>query len=143
MKLIVAGSRTFIDYQLLKSILDNVKTPITEIVCGTKPPHWIKIEYVTKGADQLGYRYAVENKIPVKLFLAEWDNIYKENAVIKTNSQNKKYNAIAGLERNEEMAKYADACIAFWDGESRGTKHMIDLCQKYNIKCKIIMYEEN
>ena len=28
------------------------------------------------------------------------------------------------------MAKYANALIAFWDGKSKGTKHMIDIATK-------------
>ena len=31
----------------------------------------------------------------------------------------------AGMERNIEMAKYADALLAVWDGTSNGTFHMI------------------
>ena len=51
MKLIIAGSRTFLDYDLLAEkldkILSNVKEPI-EIVCGG-----------ANGADGLGERYAL------------------------------------------------------------------------------------
>jgi hypothetical protein len=36
------------------------------------------------------------------------------------------------------MAKCADALVAFWDGESRGTKHMIEMAKKYNLKIKIV-----
>ena len=32
----------------------------------------------------------------------------------------------AGILRNRDMALYADCLVAFWDGESRGTKHMIE-----------------
>lgn len=38
------------------------------------------------------------------------------------------------------MAKYADALIAFWDGKSKGTKHMIDLAKRYGLKVKVIIY---
>ncbi|UNY48937.1 hypothetical protein P9294_gp222 [Bacillus phage FADO] len=37
------------------------------------------------------------------------------------------------------MAKYADACVVFWDGKSRGTKHMIDLAEKEGIILKKVM----
>ena len=43
----------------------------------------------------------------------------------------------AGFIRNEEMAKYADACLILWDGKSRGTKNMIILAKKYNLKLYI------
>ena len=43
------------------------------------------------------------------------------------------------------MAKYASedkqgALIAFWDNESRGTKHMIDLAEKYNLHTRVVNY---
>lgn len=49
----------------------------------------------------------------------------------------KKYGSSAGYIRNDEMAKYADCLIAFWDGKSKGTKHMIDLAVKRKIKVKL------
>lgn len=30
------------------------------------------------------------------------------------------------------MAKYSEALIAFWDGKSKGTKHMIDIARQEN-----------
>ena len=51
-----------------------------------------------------------------------------------------KYWKLAGLHRNELMAKEADACIVFWDGKSTGTKNMIDLAKKYKLKLRVINY---
>lgn len=50
------------------------------------------------------------------------------------------YGKSAGYIRNAEMAKYADACVVFWDGKSRGTKHMIDLAKKEGIGLKVVNY---
>lgn len=112
MKVIIAGSRDFNDYNLLSSICNiEIKNDCTEIVSGT-----------ARGADKLGERYAEENNIPVKPFPADWD----------------KFGKSAGYIRNEEMAKYADILIAFWDYQSKGTKHMIDLANKYNLKVIVI-----
>jgi len=47
---------------------------------------------------------------------------------------------VLGYVRNTQMAKYADACVVFWDGESRGTKHMIDLAKKHKLQLRIIKY---
>lgn len=115
-KVIVAGSRTFNDYTYLKKSLDKLlvnKTSIT-IISGT-----------ARGADQLGERYAQENGYNLLKFPADWD----------------KYGKSAGYKRNEEMAKVADACVVFWDGQSRGSKHMIDIAQKYNLKIRILRYQ--
>jgi hypothetical protein len=39
----------------------------------------------------------------------------------------------AGYVRNAEMAQLADQAIIIWDGESKGTKHMIDLCEQLGV----------
>lgn len=112
MKVIIAGSRTFNDYDLLKKI------------CGEQINH-LEDEIVSggaKGADRLGERYAQENNLLLTQFIPEWD----------------KHGKKAGYIRNEEMAKYSDKLIAFWDGASKGTQHMINLAQKHSIKITII-----
>ena len=56
------------------------------------------------------------------------------------------YGKRAGYIRNEQMAKYAmsdnsyGVLIAFWDGKSRGIKHMIDLANKYGLEIHIVNY---
>jgi predicted Rossmann fold nucleotide-binding protein DprA/Smf involved in DNA uptake len=114
-KVVIAGSRGFNDYNLLKKkldlILNDISIPI-EIVSGG-----------ARGADKLGERYAKEKRYLIKRFIPDW-NIGKH----------------AGLIRNEEMAKYADACICFYDGESNGTGHMIKMAKKYNLKLRVINY---
>jgi len=101
-RVIVAGSRGFNDYPLLLKTLDSVlRNKVRdriEIVSGT-----------AKGADTLGERYAKERGYAVKQFPAAWDLLGKR----------------AGYVRNTQMAQYADALVAFWDGQSPGTKHMI------------------
>jgi len=111
-KLIIAGSRTFNDYDLLKTNLSNLNS-ITEIVSGT-----------AKGADLLGERFAVENNIPIKKFPANWS----------------KFGKSAGFLRNKEMAEYADTLIVFWDGKSKGTKHMIDLGHTNKLHVTVVLF---
>ena len=113
MKLIVAGSRDFNDYGLLKtSIQENFqRCEVEEIVSG-----------IARGADTLGEQFAREYGIPIKQFPANWDL----------------YGKSAGYRRNAEMANYADALIAFWNGESKGTMHMINLAKEKNLKVVII-----
>ena len=41
-----------------------------------------------------------------------------------------KFGRCAPLKRNLEIIKNADLVLAFWDGNSRGTKHVIDNCRK-------------
>ncbi len=110
---IIAGSRTFKDFNLLcnvcDSLLTNAKT--IEIVSGTAP-----------GADKLGEQYAKQRNYKLKQFPADWE----------------KHGKSAGYKRNKEMAEYSDILIAFWDGESKGTKHMIDLAIEDGLLIEII-----
>ena len=115
MKVIIAGSRYFNDYTLLCKYCDFLLQSQTdiEIVSGT-----------AKGADHMGERYAIERGYKTTRFPADW----------------KKHGKAGGYIRNEEMAKYADALIAFWNGNSKGTEHMINLANKYNLKIRVCNY---
>jgi len=115
-KIIVAGGRDFSDYTLLKEKLDDVIKFLGdfELICG-----------MASGADMLGWDYAKFNNLHISEFPADWDGKGKA----------------AGYIRNEDMAKYADACIVFWDGKSKGSKHMIDLAEKHGLSLAIIKYE--
>jgi len=119
MKLIIAGGRSFKDYQLLKSevmsfIVNNAHTKDIEIISGK-----------AIGADLLGERFATEYNFKLIEMPADWD----------------RYGKSAGYIRNKEMAKIATHCICFWDGESKGTKHMIDLANTFNLITKVIRYD--
>ena len=52
-----------------------------------------------------------------------------------------KYGKRAGYRRNEQMAEVADGLIAFWDGQSKGTKHMIDIMTEKNLPTKVVRYD--
>lgn len=101
MRVIIAGSREFDDYEMLKQAMAQQLEEgldITEVVSGTAP-----------GADRLGERWAQENGISLKRFPAQWE----------------KYGRAAGPMRNAEMADYADYLIAFWHPSCVGTTNMI------------------
>lgn len=80
------------------------KYPITEVFSGK-----------ARGVDFLGELWAELFNIPVRPFPADWEKHGKQ----------------AGFLRNEEMVKECDRVIAFWDEFSKGTKHTIDLAEKY------------
>lgn len=121
-RIIIAGGRDFTDYNLLKEKVDYyLQNAINNnykiiIVSGT-----------AKGADRLGEKYAKEKGFEIAYFPADW-------------SKGKR----AGYLRNEQMAEYAKqkqgALICFWDGQSKGTKHMIDLAKKHNLQTRIVNY---
>jgi hypothetical protein len=68
-----------------------------------------------RGADKLGEAWANKVGLPIEVRLAKWDELGKR----------------AGYIRNREMARDADVVVVFWDGESKGTKHMIDAALDY------------
>lgn len=102
MKLIIAGSRNlevsndYIWNLLSSSDIEN----ITEIVSGDCP----------SGIDKCGIQFAELHSLPIKRFSANWA----------------KYGKSAGPIRNREMAEYADALLLIWDGESKGSKSMLN-----------------
>lgn len=102
MKTIIAGSRTILNYWEVEKSVKDSGFLISEVVCGG-----------ANGVDSLGRKWGKNNQIPVKEFLANWNQFGKR----------------AGYLRNEQMAEYADALIAVWDGKSKGTKHMIELAK--------------
>ena len=116
MKIIIAGGRDFEDYNLLKEKCDKILSTINEEI--------IIVSGCAKGADLLGERYGNELGHQIIYFPANW----------------RLYGSGAGYVRNREMAEYADCLIAFWDGESRGTKNMIEEADKKGLKVRIINY---
>lgn len=107
MKVIIAGSRSIVDYKLVKKYLDELKDKIevTTIVSGR-----------ARGVDSLGEKYAKENNINLELFPANW-NLHGK---------------AAGPIRNKQMGDFADVLICFWDGVSSGSQHMVSYMKSLN-----------
>ncbi|MCQ2478470.1 MAG: DUF2493 domain-containing protein [Clostridia bacterium] len=99
MKVAVIGSRGL----AVKDLGKYLPSDTTEIVSGG-----------AKGIDKCAEQYANKNKIPIKVFLPEYN----------------KYGRSAPLKRNIQIIDYADTVLAFWDGVSRGTKFVIDKCKE-------------
>ncbi len=55
--------------------------------------------------------------------------------------QDARYGRGAPLKRNDELVDRADMVIAFWDGNSRGTRYVIDRCRSTGKRCKVIRME--
>ncbi len=119
MRVVIAGSRDFDNYELLKQKMDKI---LSKRIANNE--EIIIISGTAKGADKLGERYAKERGFKIERYPADWNKFGKR----------------AGYLRNEQMAKVADACVCFWDGQSKGTKHMIDLANKYNLAIRTILY---
>lgn len=116
---IIAGSRGFSNYKLLreqcnKFLREKRKTSNIIVVSGH-----------ARGADTLGEKYAQDEGFTLEIYPAQW----------------KKFGKRAGYRRNEQMAEVADALIAFWDGSSKGTKHMIEIMENKKLLVRVVNYE--
>lgn len=117
-RLIIAGTRTFNDYELLTKVADfTLKNKLNKKI--------VIVSGKAKGADSLGEKYAAEKNYCISEHPANWS-----------------LGKSAGYIRNYEMAKFVKeakdyGCLAFWDNVSRGTKNMIEICKKENIPCII------
>ena len=116
MKTIIAGSREGMTYADVEQAVNICSWIPTVIISGT-----------ARGVDRLGEQFAANNGIPVNKFPADWEAHGKS----------------AGYKRNELMADNADALIAIWDGESKGTKHMIDIAKRKGLKVYVCIVKES
>lgn len=122
-KLIVAGTRSFNDYELLRNIL---ATLFMKRRCWTIDWNEEIVSGGAPGADALAVRYAMEAGISFNVFPADWN----------------KYGKSAGPSRNKQMAEYADAAIVFWNGKSRGTQNMIQQMRELGKPVEVVIYPQ-
>lgn len=108
MKLIVAGGRDFTDISRMDTELKNL------VLNGTLPDDVELVCGMARGADITAYQL--------------WKNVY-ENKWYEFEPDWDKHGKAAGFLRNTQMALFADFLVAFWDGKSKGTKHMIETMQ--------------
>ena len=128
LRVIIAGSRDFDDFPKLMNSSIEILTGISK-----KRDDLDRIRIISgtaRGADKLGEQYAKIAGYELSKFPADWDGLGKR----------------AGYVRNAEMAKFAvedgnyGVLIAFWDGQSRGTKHMIDLAKRYGLEVHVVNF---
>lgn len=116
-RLIIAGGRDFTDQSIavksLGEMFPDTDKDDVEIVSGG-----------ARGADKVGELIAESNNISLKLFPADWDT----------------YGRSAGFRRNVDMAEYSTHLLAFWDGKSGGTKHMINIATERNLIVNVVKY---
>lgn len=88
---------------IISDLEKYISKDVTEIVSGG-----------AKDVDTCAKEYAQKHNLKLTEFLPDYQ----------------RYKRGAPLRRNLQIIEYADAVLAFWDGESRGTKHVIDVCNK-------------
>lgn len=91
MKTIITGSKTVQSYDIVRAAIDS-----------SGFSHLITTVFTSQetGPPIMGYRWAMERKIPVRVFTADW----------------KSHGKPAGIIRDQEMAAFCDAAVLVWDG---------------------------
>lgn len=107
MRTIIAGSRTVTDGEALERAVASCGWVPTTVLSGT-----------AAGADRLGEAWARAHNVPLERYPADWDRFGRR----------------AGMVRNQEMVRAAEALIALWDGQSRGTAHVIAYAREHNLR---------
>jgi len=113
---IIAGTRGFSSYELLEQALDEI---LGDEIYGEG---FESVSGGARGTDRLGERYAKRVGAEVKRFIPDWNNGKK-----------------AGILRNELMARHGTHLIAFWDGISPGTGHMIRIAKRQGLTVEVVM----
>lgn len=111
MRTIIAGSRDLNSLQLVAKAVED---------CGWVPS--VVLSGGARGIDRQGEAWASRRGVPIERYNADW----------------KLHGRSAGVRRNAEMARNADALIAVWDGSSRGTKHMIDTATERGLRVHVL-----
>ena len=133
-RVIIAGGRDYTDYAALReNVIQDMKI-LREKINHSQAMKCKELTIISghaRGADALGEQFAKEFRLPLVLFPADWDKNGKS----------------AGYARNVDMAKFATEeptaqgiLIAFWDGQSKGTGHMIEIAKKRGLEVVVHKY---
>lgn len=130
MKIAIVGSRDFSDYHLLLDTLLPYQDAIQRIITGG-----------ATGADALAMRWS-ETVLgrEAEVVYPDWYDLTASDVIVKYNRNGTPYNALAGLVRNKQIVAQADRIIAFWNGESRGTQHVIRYARKLRKPLEVVQY---
>lgn len=114
MKIAVVGSRSITDYESIeiavKGLLEGMG-PFTLVTGGAR------------GVDRLAAHAARKLGIPVEEYKPDYAA----------------HGRRAPLVRNERIVKEANYMLAFWDGESNGTRHVVALARAKGIECEVMV----
>lgn len=108
-RIAIVGSRDFPN-------LDQVREYIR-----TLPSDTVVVSGGARGVDRTAEGEATKLGLTVLSIRPDWD----------------KYGKRAGFLRNEDIVRFAEKLVAFWDGKSKGTKHSIDLAKGYGMVVEI------
>lgn len=112
MDVIIAGSRSINDKEdkteIVGKAIESAPFDIDKVIHGG-----------AKGVDSIAEELSQEHfELKTEIYPAEWEQ----------------FGDAAGPRRNRQMAKEADALIAVWDGDSSGTRNMINEALRHGLQ---------
>ena len=118
-RVLVCGSRDFNDYGLLAAKLDEVRDRLGDVPMRV-------VSGAARGTDSLAAKWAQQRGVPCDEYPADWDRHGKS----------------AGYRRNEQMLTEGDPhmVVAFPQGDSRGTRQMMDIASKARVAVEEVDY---
>ncbi len=119
MKLAIVGSR---------NITSEQKRQVYNIIIGLSGLYddFSLVSGGAVGVDSVAGEVAFSRNCKLTVFLPDWG----------------KYGKSAGYIRNKQIVDECDKLIAFWDGESKGTQHSINLAKEAG-KLMAVFYIDN
>jgi len=114
-RVLVSGSLSFDDYELLAATLDRFLADKQNVVIVTGG---------ATGAESLGERYAGDCGLVVKQYLADWE----------------RYGRGAKVIRNTQMIDAADQAVFFWDGKNKGIAELIEKAEAKGIPVEVVRF---
>lgn len=120
-RVVVCGGRDFTDYAFAEFCLNWILLKKIE-----EGYDIVVVSGCARGADRIGEWWAMCHGFEVDKHPADWDV----------------YGKRAGYMRNVEMVDSCDGVVAFWDGESKGTKHTIEYAKQKGVPCIVVPYDK-
>lgn len=123
-RIAVIGSRDYPDMDKVGKAIAALPANTVIVTGGWWDGNTMRIN-PTRGVDRAAAEAGRACGLTVVLVAADWARYRKQ----------------AGFRRNPVILDCSDSILAFWDGESRGTKHGIDYAKKKHMTIEIILPE--
>lgn len=114
MRVAIVGSRS-IPIEVYPQIVSYIPDNATQIVSGC-----------AAGADQIAELYASEQKLPLRTFRPDYQQYHRR----------------APLIRNREIVLASDYVLVLWDGSSRGSANVIQLCIEEYVPVRVLIIRD-
>lgn len=115
MKIAIVGSRNYPDRDAVAAYIRKL------------PADTVVISGGAKGVDTWVVDHASKRGLKTIIVPAQW-NLYGKRA---------------GYLRNRQLVEEADKVVAFWNGDSPGTHHTINIADELDKPCEIITPHDN